>query len=74
MPEVDPRDRELLIGMGNCFAACGADFEGTLEMVSGARGRTIEEVRDTLRRMRAQYGADPEFQALRARLPDTFPV
>jgi len=71
---VEPRERELLTGMGNCFEACGRDFDGTVEMVAHARHRTIEDVRETLVTMAEQYGHDPEYQELRRRLPPSFPI
>jgi hypothetical protein len=70
---VDPRERELLTGMGNCYEACGEDFEHTVGMVSDSRHRTREDVKETLRRMAQQYGRDAEYQALRRRLPESFP-
>jgi hypothetical protein len=70
---VNPRERELLTGMGNCFEACHADFEGTIDMVSSSRHRSPEDVMETLRRMREQFATDPEYQRLRARLPADFP-
>jgi hypothetical protein len=60
--------------MGNCYEACGADFEGTVQMVAHSRHRTVEDVKSTLARMRAQYRTDPEYQKLRQRLPDSFPI
>jgi hypothetical protein len=71
---VDPRERELLTGMGNCFEACGEDFEGTIEMVAHARHRTTEDVKGTLRGMRERYRDDPEYRTLRDRLPTDFPL
>jgi hypothetical protein len=71
---MDARQRELLTGMGNCFEACDADFEGTVEMVSGARDRTPQDVRATLAEMRTRFAADPDYQQLRARLPPEFPL
>jgi hypothetical protein len=70
---VNPRERELLTGMGNCFEACHADFDQTIDMVAGNRHRTPEDVKDTLRRLREQCSSDPEYQRLRARLPSDFP-
>lgn len=70
---MDPRDRELLTGMGNCYDACHEDFEGTVDMVAGARRRTSDDVRETLRSMKGRYSADLEYQTLRARLPPEFP-
>jgi hypothetical protein len=71
---MNPRERELLTGMGNCFAACGEDFEGTVGMVADARHLTPEDVKRTLAHMKAEYGRDPEYLALRGRLPDAFPL
>lgn len=71
---MEPADRELLTGMGNCFEACGADFPETLRMVSEARRRTPEDVLATLQRLRKGCSADPEYQRLRARFPAEFPV
>lgn len=59
--------------MGNCFEACGADFEGTIEMVAGARRLTKDEVIRMLERVRATDGATAEYRDLRARLPAPFP-
>jgi hypothetical protein len=70
---VNPRERELLTGMGNCFEACHADFEGTIEMVAGNRHRTPEDVTETLRQMSERFSNDPEYRRLRARLPADFP-
>ena len=67
-------EKELLTGMGNCFEACHDDFEATIGMVSGARGRTADDVIAALRRMRGRYGDDPEYLALRQRFPAEFPV
>lgn len=71
---MDPRERELLTGMGNCFEACGADFEGTVEMVAHSRRRTVEDVKQTLASMREQYANDAEYRRLRDRLPAVFPL
>jgi len=60
--------------MGNCYEACHADFDGTIEMVASSRHRTTADVVETLKQMRNQYGADPDYQRLRARLPADFPV
>ncbi|MGP8072642.1 MAG: hypothetical protein ACLPZM_05885 [Thermoplasmata archaeon] len=69
---MDARERELLTGMGNCYEACGADFEGTVEMVASSRHRTVEDVKATLVRMRDQFHADADYQTLRHRLPEAF--
>jgi hypothetical protein len=71
---VNPRERELMTGMGNCFAACGEDFEGTVGMVAHARHLTPDEVKRLLAHMKAEYGRDPEYIALRERLPASFPL
>ena len=66
-------EQELLEGMCNCFSACGADFDGTVSMVAGARGRAEEDVKETLRAMATSYAQDGEYQGLRSRLPAEFP-
>ena len=71
---VDERDRELLTGMGNCYAACHEDFEGTVDMVAGARRRSSDEVKQTLQSMKIRYSTDSEYRTLRARLPPEFPL
>ena len=71
---MDPKERELLTGMGNCYEACHADFEETIKMVAGNRHRTTGEVKATLRHLRDQFSADPEYRRLRARFPGDFPV
>ena len=70
---MDARERELLTGMGNCYAACGEDFDHTVEMVADSRRRTPEDVKRTLLTIAQQYGHDPEYQSLRRRLPPVFP-
>lgn len=62
-----------MTGMGNCYEACHASFEETLEMVGGNRGLTPDQVREMLRTVRLRDAADPEFQRLRGRLPAEFP-
>jgi len=69
-----PQERELLTGMGNCHDACGEDFEGTVRMVAHARDLEPEAVKRTLARLRDQYSQAPEYQALRGRLPNDFPM
>ena len=71
---VNARERELLTGMGNCFEACGVDFEGTVEMVAQSRSRTPEDVKETLARMKQSFGQDGDYQMLRKRLPPHFPL
>lgn len=60
--------------MGNCYAACGEEFESTVRMVASSRSRTIEDVKQTLAGMREQYGRNPDYQSLRRRLPEAFPL
>ncbi len=71
---MSPRERELLQGMSNCYAACHADFEDTISMVGGSRGLSLDEVRDMLARIRERYGQDEEYRKLRGRLPEDFPM
>jgi hypothetical protein len=59
--------------MGNCYEACHADFEGTIEMVADSRHRSRDDVKATLHSMSKAYATDPEYQKLRARLPPDFP-
>jgi hypothetical protein len=70
---VNPRERELMTGMGNCYEACGANFEETIGMVASARKLTPDYVKAMLADIRSRYGNDPEFRALRNRLPESFP-
>lgn len=71
---MDERERELLTGMGNCYAACGADFESTVEMVANARRLPPAKVIETLEEIRQRDGASEEYRRLRARLPEGFPL
>lgn len=68
------RDRELLNGMGNCYRVCGEDFEETVRMVAGARGLSSDEVKSSLARIKEESGDTADYRALRARLPDHFPM
>jgi len=69
-----PRERELLTGMGNCYAACNASFEETIEMVGNARGLSAEEVKGILARVREKEGSEDDYKKLRGRLPQDFPI
>jgi len=60
--------------MGNCYAACHADFEETLEMVGGTRGLSSEDVKAMLVAIRIKYGRDDEYRSLRSRFPESFPI
>ncbi|MCI4360105.1 MAG: hypothetical protein L3J91_00215 [Thermoplasmata archaeon] len=68
-----PREEEMLTGMGNCYAACHADFDATVGMVAERRGLTPDEVKATLRHLRERFGTDATFVRLRGRLPTEFP-
>ncbi|MGA8603663.1 MAG: hypothetical protein WB788_01165 [Thermoplasmata archaeon] len=70
---MDPNERELLTGMGNCFEACGADFDDTVGMVADSRHRSREDVKETLASMARRYSLDSDYRKLRDRLPPTFP-
>ena len=70
---MNPKERELLQGMGNCYASCGDDFENTVGMVASARGRTPDDVKETLANMATNYGNDEDYLTLRSRLPADFP-
>jgi hypothetical protein len=69
---MNPRERELLQGMVNCYHTCHADFEGTVGMVGSARGLSPDEVKEILTRLKKAGGG--EYEALRSRLPDEFPL
>lgn len=43
-------------------------------MVADSRHRTPEDVKQTLSEMKERFGRDPDYQALRSRLPDSFPL
>jgi len=63
-----------MTGMGNCYASCHEDFEHTVEMVSDARGLTVDQVKKMLENIRKENGGDVEYQRLRGRLPKDFPL
>ena len=71
---VDDADWELLHGMRNCYATCGEDFENTVRMVSRSRGLEFKEVKERLRRIRAEVGETDEYQTLRVQMPKDFPM
>jgi len=60
--------------MGNCYSACGADFENTVRMVANARGLTENKVKEILERLKKLYGGEEEYVKLRNRLPKDFPM
>jgi hypothetical protein len=60
--------------MGNCYAACHANFEETVEMVGNARGLKPDEVKSILAKIREKNGAEADFRRLRSRLPQDFPI
>lgn len=59
--------------MCNCYSVCGEDFENTVRMVAGSRGRTTDDVKKTLLRLAKENAAEAGYQALRGRLPADFP-
>jgi hypothetical protein len=63
-----------MTGMGNCYASCHEDFEHTVEMVSEARGLTVDQVKKMLEDIRGKCVADVEYRRLRGRLPKDFPL
>ena len=67
-----PKERELMTGMVNCYHACHANFEETVEMVGSARGLSAKEVKVILERLKQEDG--DEYKALRHQLPDEFPL
>ena len=67
-----PKEVELLTGMGNCFEACHADFDGTVEMVAGSRDLEPLAVKALLRAIRERDRSDPTYVRLRRRLPSEF--
>ncbi len=69
-----PRERELLTGMGNCYASCHAHFEDTVQMVGSARNLSSEQVKKMLEDIRENSGGDSDYQRLRRRLPEDFPL
>lgn len=69
-----PKERELLTDMGNCYAASHAGFEETLEMVCNPRGLSAEDVKAMLIAIRMKYGRDRDYETLRSRFPESFPV
>jgi hypothetical protein len=69
---MSPKERELLQGMVNCYNTCHANFEETVSMVGSARGLASGEVKSILERLK--QAGEEEYRALRARLPDDFPL
>ena len=59
--------------MGNCYEACHASFEDTLEMVAGNRQLTVEQVVGLLASIKTSYAGQDEYETLRRRLPTAFP-
>lgn len=68
-----PEDKELLEGMCNCYSVCGENFENTVRMVAGSRGRTPEDVKETLLRLVKENANENDYRAFRSRLPPGFP-
>ena len=71
---VNDKELELLNAVGNCYNACHENFEETLNMISGWRGYTSEEVKDILTEVKDKYSQDPEYIKLRKRFPRDFPI
>jgi hypothetical protein len=69
-----PQELELLQGMGNCYSVCGADYEGTVRMVGGARGLDPEQVKKILKHIKKSYKDDYDYKRLRKRIPKEFPI
>jgi hypothetical protein len=69
-----PRERELLTGMGNCYASCHEDFDETVRMVGDARGLTVDHVKKMLEDIREKSRGEADYQRLRGRLPKDFPL
>jgi dihydrodipicolinate synthase/N-acetylneuraminate lyase len=69
---MNPRERELLQGMVNCFHVCHANFADTVGMVGSARGLAPEEVIEILNRLREADGE--EYKKIRIQLPADFPL
>jgi hypothetical protein len=67
-----PKELELLQGMGNCYAACGADFEDTVSMVGNARGLEPKEVKQILIHIKEAHANEEDYKRLRSRLPKEF--
>ncbi len=63
-----------MTGMGNCYASCHADFEDTVRMVSSARDLKPEQVKKMLEDIREKNAGDAEYERLRSRLPNDFPL
>jgi hypothetical protein len=74
MAKLTPREKELLQGMCNCYSVCGADFEGTVSMVGGARGLSSAQVKDMLAKIKETYGKDQLYVEMRKKLPRDFPM
>ena len=71
---MDDKEHELLKAMGDCYNTCLEDYQRSLEMISGWRGYTTDEVEEILVEMKKKYNDDPEYNRLRNRFPKEFPV
>ena len=65
---------ELLNAACNCYDACHKDFNETIEMISNARGLNPKFTEALLIAVRARYSNTKEYQRLRKRLPEEFPI
>ena len=71
---MNDKELELFKAVGNCYQACHEDYKETLKMISGWRGYTSDEVHDILTNVKEKYSATEEYQKLRMRFPDDFPI
>ena len=71
---MNDKELELLEAAGNCYQTCHEGFDRTMEMISGWRGYTPEEVIEILRNVRKKYGESEEYIKLRKRFPEDFPL
>ncbi len=71
--KLTPRELELLRGMRNCYSACHANFERTIEMVGEARGLEPEDVKRMRLHIKENNSDEKEYKELRAQFPKEFP-
>ena len=71
---MDDKELELFEAMGNCYQACHKGFEETLEMISGWRGYTSDEVHQILIEVKANYSKNLQYIELRKKFPEEFPI
>ena len=71
---MNDKELELLTAVGNCYNTCHEDFESTLDMISGWRGYTSEEVKQILLAVKEKHSQDPTYIKLRKKFPKEFPI